>query len=765
MLRLPRRTWLLATAGGLFVRRGQAQPLPPAPFWALAGETHVLDGQFIYEQVAPPVMLGDGSALLFNLDVGRGLALWQVYPLQPERSRRTPRPDLVLDTVTTAGGGVRRARLGSALTAAGVWLAGGVSVRLLRPDGGVLTLALREPRDGITVLALPDGAVLLLGGQGWPQPALDRRASVRVERVALDAAGTALRAEPLPDLPVDVSGSADFASFFGWSAVHLGEGRVLVAGGPRKLSLLWTPGAAAWQVLPGLVTARLDPALARLPDGRVWASGGGGGAAQTEAASSSELWDPASQRWQPGPALPVPMQGHQAVPSADGRRVLLAGGKHSPVLAWVPGAARVTVAAQPGLPRRSAALVPLTGDRLALVSGIVSRSYAEAYGRRSPGASIVALAPGDTRAATALWPMLEQAGVARRGDRVVAVGGRWRSAYLGSEEQLAGCGAELHDLGSGQVTTLPPMPVPTAQAQLCWLDERRLLVAATRYVDSGFAAWLGVLDLAGGWRVLDVAPLRGRFQPGSSTPGVQLAGFDGRVAWLLHGRALLPLDPVSGHIGPPVPLMRWREDAVMRVLADGRVLLAGGHAQAERVASHPADCPDSDDCPVQYLGWGTMEPARGHEIYLPSLGRWQHSALSEGAAFTAAVLADGRVAQAGAAVDSERVLLEISDAAGQQWRALPWPVGTAIPRSTHNGGNTLRLFAAEQSLFLRAMLGDTARWWWMNLAREPVAWQPMAGGPSPYELPPGGLPLGQTDAQGRPLFASGGLSGLFVHTR
>lgn len=760
-----RRTWLLAAAGGLLTRAGQAQPQAPAPFWTLPGETRVLDTPIVYEQIAPAVLLGDGTALLFIGQAGPGLALWQVDPLQPERSRLTPRPDLVVDRTSAPGGGVRRARMRSARTAAGVWLAGGASVRLLRPDGAVLTLALREPRDGITVVALPDGAVLLLGGQGWLQPQADRRASVRVERVALDAAGTALQAEYLPDLPVDVSGRADFASYFGWSAVHLGDGRVLVAGGPRNVSLLWTPGATAWRVLSGMTVPRLDPALSLLPDGRVWAAGGGWNGSQTDAASSSELWDPVQLRWSAGPGLPVPMQGHAAVRSADGARVVLAGGQHSPVLAWVPGARLVTVAAQPGLQRLGAALVPLAGDRLALVAGTVARHGTEAWGRRSPGASIVALAPGETRTTTALWPMLTQAGVARRGDHVLAVGGLWRSTHQGSAEELAGRGAELHDLRTGLVTTLPPLPVPVQQAQACWLDERRWLVAATRSVNSGFAAWLGVLDLDTGWRTLDVVPLLKRFQrDASGMAGVQLAGFDGRVAWLLHGRALLPLDPASGSIGAPVPLPRWREDPVMRVLADGRVLLAGGRAQAELVASHAADCPDTDDCPVTYFGWGTMGPARGHAWYLPATGRWQHSVPSEGAAFTAAVLADGRVAQAGAVEDGDRVLLEISDAAGQQWQALPWPAGAQSGQSTNTDGNTLRLFAAEQSLFLRLERGDTPRWWWMNLARGAAAWQPMAGGPSPYELPPGGLPLGQTDADSRPLFASGGLSGVFVHT-
>lgn len=762
-----RRTWLLATAGGLLPRAGRAQPQGPAPFWTLPGETRVLNEPIVYEQVAPAVLLGDGTALLFIGQAGPGLALWQVAPLQPERSRLTPRPDLVVDRTTAPGGGVRRARMDSARTAAGVWLAGGASVRLLRPDGTVLTLALREPRDGITLVALPDGGVLLLGGQGWLQPSADRRAGLRVERVALDATRAGLQADSLPDLPLNTSGTGDLGSFYGWRAQHLGDGRVLIAGGPRNLTLLSTPDASAWQVLPGMALMRVDPALALLPDGRVWATGGGWDASDPDAASSSELWDPRAQRWSVGPGLPVPMESHQAVASFDGRRVLLAGGKLSPVLAWVPGSALVTVAAQPGLQRRGAALVPLAGDRLALVAGSTARSYDEAWGRRSPGASIVALAPGDSRNTTALWPMLEQVGVARQGDRVVAVGGRWLSAHRGSEVRLPARGAELHDLRSGRVTTLPPLPVVAAQAQACWLDDRRVLVAATRSVSSGFAAWLGVLDLSTGWRTLDVAPLLARFQRNASgMAGVQLAGFDGRQAWLLHGRALLPLDPASGRIGAPVALPRWREDPVMRVLADGRVLLAGGRAQADLVASHAADCPDTDDCPVTYIGWGPgpLGPARGHEWYVPGTGLWRQSVPSEGAAFTAAVLADGRVAQAGAVEDDDRVVLEISDAAGQQWQSLPWPAGAQSGQSTRTDGNTLRLFAAERSLFLRLERPDAPRWWWMNLARDPAAWQPMAGGPSPYELPPGGLALGQTDADGRPLHASGGLSGLFVHT-
>ena len=760
---LHRRTWLLAAAGGLLVRTGQAQQPALAPFWTLPGESRVLDSPTVYEQVAPAVQLGDGMALLFIGASGPGLALWQVDPLQPERSRLTPRPDLVIDSTPAPGGGVRRARLRSAHTTAGVWLAGGASVRLLRPDGTVLTRALRVPRDSITLVPLADGAVLLLGGEAWLQPQGDRRAWVQVERVALDAAGAGLQADALPDLPVDVSGTGQLGSFYGWRALQLRDERVLIAGGQRNLTLISTPGAAAWQVLPGMALARQDAALALLPDGRVWASGGGWDASDPDAASSSELWDPRTQRWSAGPGLPVPMEDHQAVVSFDGRRVLLAGGKLSPVLAWMPGAALVTVAAQPGLQRRGAALVPLAGNRLALVAGTTARFYAEAWGRRSPGASIVAVASGDTRTSTALWPMLAQAGVARQGDRIVAVGGLWRSAHGGSEVHLPARGAELHDLRSGLVTTLPPLPVPAAQAQACWLDDRRLLVAATRSVSSGFAAWLGVLDLGAGWRTLDVSPLLARFQRNARRmPGVQLSGFDGRQAWLLHGRALLPLDPSRGSIGTPVPLPRWREDPVMRVLADGRVLLAGGSAQAELVASRAADCPDTDACPVTYLGWGSLGPARGHEWYVPATGHWQHSVPSEGAAFTAAVLADGRVAQAGTAPDSDQVLLELSDAAGQQWQTLPWPAGT-LP--TLGKDNTLKVFASEQTLFLRAMPGDTPRWWWMNLSRDPAAWQPMAGGPSPYELPPGGLPLGQTDADGRPLFVTGGISGLFVHTR
>ena len=42
----------------------------------------------------------------------------------------------------------------------------------------------------------------------------------------------------------------------------------------------------------------------------------------------------------------------------------------------------VTVAAQPGLQRRGAALVPLAGDRLALIAGTTARSHDEAIAAR-----------------------------------------------------------------------------------------------------------------------------------------------------------------------------------------------------------------------------------------------------------------------------------------------------------------------------------------------------------------------------------------------
>lgn len=735
----------LLVAGGWWLACGTGSASPR--------EVLALGDDRILGQVAPPVLAPDGRVLFVTED-----ALWIVWPAKSHSERRPRPPDLVLDWVVAPGGSRYRARLAGAHTAAGLWLVGGAAAQLLRPDGCVLRVALQPARHDLQLLPQPDGSVLALGGHAWPRSEEGDPAHLAVERIQLAADGISLAIERLPALPIDLTrGRGSWAHFWQGRALRLEGGAVLHTGDRyRPQCWLLEPGATAWQVLPGLLNpARMRPALVQLPDGRVWASGSD----DPEAASSSELWDPVTRRWSPGPALPVPMQDHQAVWSHDRRRVLLANGRHAAVLAWTPGASRVSVAALPALQRRGGAAVALPGDRLARVSGLSARDMDEAHGRRSPGMDTLVLAPGPVREGAPLWPALEGAGMARRGDRVLAVGGRLLATYGGGEERTPTRLVELHDLARGQVHTLEPLPEPATLADVVWLDDDRALALA--WIE-GRWPWLGVLTLDQGWRALDSRPLR-QLLAVSERPRAQLAGFDGRQAWLWVNSAYGTLDLSSGEFKTQSQAPRTRQPGRVRLLADGRLVAAGGLAQTDVVATRPED---DEGASETHVGWGPLAPARGHDLFDLVRGGWSPSAPSEAPAEGVAVLDDGRVVQFGRRVGvdgRERAQLERCDAAGRAWETLPWPAGQSdegmVPELMH-------LLATDGLLFLRAPVGETHQWWWRAADAPPSEpWRAIDAGPRPLGLPPDGVPLGGVDARGRALWALGGSSGIVVFTR
>lgn len=131
---------------------------------------------------------------------------------------------------------------------------------------------MQEPRARHSATVLPDGRVLLLGGVN-------------------DQIGNALRTgdlyDPLTDSAVAIADMSIERSAH--TATLLADGRVLVVGGAdydNTIDLFGTAGGAH---------------------------------------ATSELYDPASDTWAPGPALPLPLFGHAATRLADGT-VLVSGG-------------------------------------------------------------------------------------------------------------------------------------------------------------------------------------------------------------------------------------------------------------------------------------------------------------------------------------------------------------------------------------------------------------------------------------------------------
>jgi len=713
----------------------------------LPGEMHVHTGQAIDKQFAEPLAVGE-SALLFESDGGE-LVLWRVFPAQPDRSSTIPLRSVKIESRANTP-----AQYASVATSAGIWLVG-PTIRLIRPDGKLLTGRLGTRRHMARAVGLADGSVMVVGGVNWDSPA-DTAAALKVDRLWVDSAG-ALQIASLPSLPgaeVKYSPPNDTYAF---GAVHLGAGRVLVTGDKvRPLTLLYEPAMRAWVSLPAMIMTRNAPSLTLLPDGRVWAAGG------TRTATTSELWDPARRTWQEGPALPVPMAGHRAAWAHEEGAVLLGAGQFPVVLAWKPGDRQVHIAARTSMQRTGGALLALPGARVGIVSGRGAPDGG-AWRGLSPGATVVSL---DVSGKAGRIGLLQQAGNAAFAvskGRLLAFGGAPGRAVEENDEAESTRLAELVDLATGAATTLPAVPFDLIRAQAAWLDGRYAMVHG-QVGRSGTVQGLAVLDtVAGSYKVLDAAPM-------GSHQRVKLLGADAKGAWAAGENAVLyRIDAASGQIGSAPRMQRRREGFVGRVLANGTVVIAGGTVEAEVVASRPVDCPD---CQVRYIGWGEQLPSRRHELFNPATLAWTPSAPSRAAGGRAAILPDGRVAKAGAFAgphappESSRMMVELSSANGAAWRTLPWPDG-APPL---DGEATVRVLAPlgdsnmPNALFLGLPDGDGIAWWWLpSVDASPLVWRKLGFAARPHVFLPGEIALDPAD--GADMFALGHGAGVAIYSK
>ncbi len=216
---------------------------------------------------------------------------------------------------------------------------------------------LTQTRVRHSATALPDGSVLLVGGHsdpalspvaGNPAPVTEgpgTRASVGDLGHVLPVLASverfeAGRMQAMPSLSIARAGH---------TATALQDGSVLVVGGRGATgealdsAELWDAGAGRWLLLPPMAAARHAHSATRLSDGRVLVVGGengGGPSREHRLLPSSEIFDPATRRWSPGPRLPRALREHAAVLLGNGA-VLLAGGRqfspsaYSEPWAWV----------------------------------------------------------------------------------------------------------------------------------------------------------------------------------------------------------------------------------------------------------------------------------------------------------------------------------------------------------------------------------------------------------------------------------------------
>ena len=165
------------------------------------------------------------------------------------------------------------------------------------------------------VVLMDDGRVLAAGGR----------------ELNFDASGRAEIYDPETN-EWTLTGSMNFPQSFP-VAIALADGRVLVTGvsdlnadAPEPTSEIYDPAAGTWSLAGPMQNARIFHSLTLLPDGRVLAVGGENPVTETnEPHSTTEIFDPRTDSWSPGPDLAEPRYDHSATLLPDGR-IFLAGG-------------------------------------------------------------------------------------------------------------------------------------------------------------------------------------------------------------------------------------------------------------------------------------------------------------------------------------------------------------------------------------------------------------------------------------------------------
>jgi hypothetical protein len=238
---------------------------------------------------------------------------------------------------------------------------------LISPDGGTVVAgpSMADRRDAHTATAVPDGRVVLAGGYaGEGRPPLDTieifdpvagtvlaagrlvqargghgAAVLKDGRVLVTGGWVARRTftattEIFDPVTGGVSQAAPLPVALGsLDAVTLHDGRVLVTGGQTspeggtRAAALYDPARDTWTATGQMGTARFKHISVVLDDGRVLVLGGTGD--DTTLLATTEIFDPETGEFAPGPVLVEPrykMTGG-AVVISDNRVVIAGGGR------------------------------------------------------------------------------------------------------------------------------------------------------------------------------------------------------------------------------------------------------------------------------------------------------------------------------------------------------------------------------------------------------------------------------------------------------
>ncbi len=565
--------------------------------------------------------------------------------------------------------------------------------------------------------------------------------------MTVDAFGMALSVDEAAAYPVLIDPSWVDASVplrirVKHTATLLGDGRVLIAGGITPddtidaTAEIYEPRTGTSTAIGVMTEARSIHSATLLRDGRVLVAGGVG---MSGVLGTTEIFDPATATFAPGPVLAEPRRNHAATRLSDGT-VLLAGGGTTSAELFDPTTDAITSTEPMNgtmVPGPAAAL--LADGRVLLVgSDAITAAYAEIF---DPEANGGAGGFETTGAPTSFFPALHSLTLLRDG-RVLVVGGC--PCVLSDSHIESSTKAELYDPDTGVFSPTNDAVRDRVNHSATLLPSGKVLIAGA--IDEApspkqSTAELFDPDADGG------AGEFGELAEAMSTPhGAHTATLLPTGEVLIFGgdqaSAELYVGDVGDEDGPggfaatdDMGAGRYLHSAT--VLADGRALLAGGlggtgglqalasaelfdpngggggsfsttDSMAEARAAHTATLL-ADGRVLLAGGQSLTQPTASAELFDPSggggVGSFSAAASMAHARLlhTATTLPDGRIlVTGGTGITGPLASAEIYDPATDAFSATSG--GLTMPRSGHGAallpsGKVLLVGAASAELY------------------------------------------------------------------
>jgi hypothetical protein len=492
-------------------------------------------------------LLSDGRVLVAGGWTGGNVASGQLTPLS---SAELYDPNTgafsATGSMTIARSGHTAARLadGRVLVAGGEDSNGAASAsaELYDPKTANFSAAesMSDARIFATATALSDGVVLISGGGTGGQTAL---ASAELYQPS-----PAVAPAPTPLSHFNPTGSLAMGRFDS-TAILLSDGRVFIAGGQdvegggSDTPELYDPKTGTFSPTDAMLWPTINPTVAQLPDGRVLVAGGIGSAGTVlKRDYIAELFDPKTGKFSQTGSLKVPRYDEAGVALADGR-VLLAGGAITELAVdngnYYPGDSKAVASAE--------LYNPKTGTFSLTGSMTITR---------------------DSATATLL-----------KDGRVLIAGGSQSPPAVATTPVAS---AELYDPKTGKFTATGSMGTARFGATATLLADGRVLMvggedgtgirASAEVYDpkSGTFSAVGSTVTARAWHTATLLP-DGRVLVAGGSDGPDTPPTAKNV---LASAELF--DPTSGTFSPAGSMATPRQFQSAVLLADGRVLIAGG---------------------------------------------------------------------------------------------------------------------------------------------------------------------------------------------